>query len=306
MRRNVLISAATVAAAAGLALSVTACDSQSSDADSPRTHHSGTVTTTESAPTSTPVQTTARPTPTTATPTTSTSTPSTDNHEPSTGSATGSANTQRSKIFQKSQGFDFLQTPGVAVPGGKFQAQTGSCSFGWLVNSQSESADRKYMVTAGHCGNEGERVYVRDNNGNDTEVGEIVNSTNGRLGNGADYALIDVTNAAREAKLPLSDPDFDGWQSQSWVAENKPRICRLGYRTGISCGNYMYMKDNTIFYEGIQDHGDSGGPVWAETGDGKRYAIGVASYGYDDDATATGAAALEPWMNQFDLQIYVS
>lgn len=312
MYRKILTTVATLTAAVGLTAALTACDAReilalsplindpvATTAPGPQTFATGTT----RAPvpdreTRTPVTTPAADAPTPA-PTATTSS--------GTSSSTTTTDTRRSKIYHNSAGFEFLERPGQVVPGGKFITDSGTaCSFGWMVFSRTETNGRKYMVTAGHCGRQGDRVYIRGDDGYDTEVGEIVDSTGGRLGNGSDYALVEVTNTTRNARLPLTDPDFDGWKSQAWVAANAPRICRLGYRTGISCGNYLQMKNNTIFYEGIQDHGDSGGPVWAETGDGKRYAIGVTSYGFAEDATAAGAAALEPWMAKFDLGIYTS
>lgn len=212
-----------------------------------------------------------------------------------------------SGIYQNSEGFDFLATPGTVVPGGKYTTSSGSsCSFGWLVYSKTDTAKRKFMLTAGHCGKKGERVYIQGSNGKKAQVGQFVESTGGILSNGDDYALIDVTNSPREAQLPLSNPDFDGWKTQQWVKENNPKICRLGFRTGVSCGPYQEMKNHTIFYRGISDHGDSGGPVWAETRSGKRYAVGVTSYGYDSDATLAGAASITPYMNKYSLGIYTS
>lgn len=313
MRRTFLATVAALATTVGLATTLTACDAgeilalsplidapeTTADSGSPTFAADATRSPVQDGETRTPVTTPAADTPI-PTPTATTS-------SGASSSTTTTGTTRRSKIYQNSEGFEFLETPGQVVPGGKFISSSGTgCSFGWMVYSRNETNGRKYMVTAGHCGDQGDRVYIRGEDGYDTEVGEIVDSTGGRLSDGSDYALVEVTNTARSAQLPLTDPDFDGWQSQAWVAANNPRICRLGYRTGISCGTYLQMKNNTIFYEGIQDHGDSGGPVWAETGDGKRYAIGITSYGFTEDATAAGAAALEPWMDKFDLGIYTS
>lgn len=309
MRRNFLTSAAVLTTAVGLAMTLTACDGGDNSASS--TPEDVVVTVTDTA-TRSPETTTAAPSPDptpAATPTTSAS--GSGHSAQGSGSVTlngGSTNTtQRSKIFHSSEGFEFLKTPGVVMPGGKYITSAGSaCSFGWLVHSTTEAADRKYMLTAGHCGTKGDLVYTRDQRGNDTLVGEFVESTGDLLRDGSDYALIDVTDSARQAELPFEEPRFEGWVDQAWVQANNPQICRVGFRTGVSCGSYLEMKNNTIFYEGISDHGDSGGPVWAVDSNGDRWAVGVTSYGFAEDATMAGAAAIEPWMDRYSLGIYSS
>lgn len=300
MRRNFLTSAAALATATGLALTLTACgDSDDSAAPAPEDVMVPVTDTATESPETGAV--TADPDPTSA------AAPTEPAPDPVNLQGGSTGDTGRSKIFQNSEGFEFLETPGIVMPGGKYTTNAGSsCSFGWMVNSTSEAADRKYMLTAGHCGNQGDVVYVRDSNGNDTPVGEFVESTGDRLRDGSDYALIEVTDSARRAELPFEDPRFEGWVDQAWVEANNPDICRVGYRTGVSCGSYLGMKNNTILYEGISDHGDSGGPVWAVDRNGDRWAVGVTSYGFTEDATRAGAAAIEPWMTRYDLGIYSS
>lgn len=97
--------------------------------------------------------------------------------------------------------------------------------------------------------------------------------------------------------------NVQGIATLNQIQRDELYICRLGFRSGISCGYYIARRGEFVFqYRNISDHGDSGGPVWVQMGDGRRMAAGVHSFGQASDATQAGAAAILPVVN--DLSRY--
>lgn len=218
------------------------------------------------------------------------------------------------RIYRKSEGWEILEYPPYVMPGGRFVVESADgsrsqCSFGWWVYNQDEPS-RHYVTSAGHCGEKGDQVYIQDNSGRYQKVGEFVWSafdTENRS-SPIDHALIELTVSPQsvEGTPAVQNLKLVGWASASWLEEAQPRICRLGYRSGLSCGSYRGMVENYMFsYDNISDHGDSGGAIWAVSPDNPRevYAVGMASYGFEEDATSAGASLLAPIMGEFDMTI---
>ncbi|MGP9723675.1 S1 family peptidase [Corynebacterium sp. AOP40-9SA-29] len=234
--------------------------------------------------------------------------------------AEGKVDASDRKIYRNSRDFDYLNTMGKISPGVRYYIENGgSCSFGWTV-AKKDQPSRIYNLTAGHCGNEGDRVYITAASGEKVNVGEFVESyfdgTPDNVGPGDDYGLIEIYSEYQEyieatpsvnvGGTPLS---LGGWRSAEWLESAKPYICRLGWRSGLSCGNFQDMLNaKTLTFDAIQDQGDSGGAIWAvdptDQSEVNIYAVGVASFGYVEDATTAGAKVVGPMMDKFGFTIY--
>lgn len=204
-----------------------------------------------------------------------------------------------SKIFHSSEEWQWLKHPGTVIPGGKFvNIDAGkSCSVGWIVTTER----RAFILTAGHCGDVGDRAALPRRNGRLTPVGQFVESRFAGVGS-RDDALIELYDSARwTATIPL-DMAATKIATPQWADTHRPRVCRLGYRTGLSCGAYLNTDGTIIEYRGIDDHGDSGGPVFA-LWDGDLYALGVYSYLSKTDATRAGTSAIADTLDHWGLKL---
>lgn len=220
-------------------------------------------------------------------------------------------NSQR-QIMHSSEGWEFLENVGSIMPGGKYSVlhgdgTTSECSFGWWVFNEAEP-NRHYMATAGHCGDEGDLVYIEDSEGETYQVGEFVWSQFDNVVAGVDHALIELTVNPEfvTGTPPIEGVQVVGSADLDWLTATQPMICRLGYRTGISCGQFRSVESGVAFsYDGIVDHGDSGGAIWAvdPSDSTKIYAVGITAYMFTEDATNSGATALQPLLAQFGLTV---
>ncbi|UDL73786.1 S1 family peptidase [Corynebacterium uberis] len=222
------------------------------------------------------------------------------------------------KIYRNSEDFTFLNDMGRVAPGAKYQTERGMCSFGWAV-AYASSPSRRFNLTAGHCGEIGEKIYIPSTDGQFYNVGEFVwkrlDGSGKTVGPGPDYGLIEIypdyyryVDGTPPVTLGGQPLRLKGWKSAQWLAAEKPYICRLGWRSGLSCGNYQAMLNSmTLTFDAIQDHGDSGGAIWAmdpaDPTNTTVFAVGVASWMRNDDATTAGAKVIEPVMESQGLTI---
>lgn len=204
-----------------------------------------------------------------------------------------------SKISHNSEDWLWLETSKVVTPGSYILNKTGSksCSTGWIVGQK----ERYFILTAGHCGKRGDNFYLPDGT---TYIGQMVESMYVKVGD-ADYGLIELSpNAPVDSSPQFKNLKLLGWRGYDWIEENDPRICHLGYRTGLSCGDYLEITPGgNVTFRGFCDHGDSGGPVFALTKDGM-YAVGVLSGNGIGDASRTYSMAIQPPMERWGLVIY--
>lgn len=267
-----------------------------------------------------------QPTTSSASPNTSSSPSSSATTNSRSGTAAQSATVddgqvQQRKVFRDSESFAYLDERGGVQPGAKYVIEradgtAGSCSFGWSVGPKNDTS-KLYNLTAGHCGEVGDKVFAFNSNGQRVQVGQFVMSqldgTKESIGPGADYALIsfnsNVTNAVGTPSVAFDGRQVNlaGWAGADWLQQNRPYMCRIGYRSGLSCGNYQDMASAmSVMFDNISDHGDSGGAIFAldPTDQNTVYAVAVNSYGNNSDATSAGGKIIEPMMNEYDLQIY--
>lgn len=209
---------------------------------------------------------------------------------------------EHSPIYHNSTDWMWLARPPRLVPGAQFQNSTTSsaCSTGFFVHK----GDREFILTAGHCGDVGDQITMVDADGDEMYVGEVVESEWTHVGD-VDYGLIDLSNAKAgwRSSMPTEEK-LDGWAHAEWLLNAKPRLCRLGYKTGLSCGKFLGIKGQTVTYESISDRGDSGGPVFAVV-DGKLYAVALTSGVSDDDKTIASAQLVENAFERWGLKLYV-
>ena len=204
---------------------------------------------------------------------------------------------------------EYFMTAGVLTPGvAIYNADSsGRCSAGHFVGD----GERLFILTAGHCGDQGDTFFYKDRAGDNVKIGEMVleaRNTNTDRINSADIALIEVSNpAAQVSTSPALNAPLAGWMPLEDFALTKPTICRAGSTRGVSCGNFIDRhEDQGLFTFGNDSApGDSGGPVYASI-DGKLWAVGVLSFGNDQDPSDVEVGAMEigNTMKQFDLKLY--
>ncbi|MDN5724184.1 MAG: S1 family peptidase [Corynebacterium sp.] len=189
------------------------------------------------------------------------------------------------KVYRNSADFQFLDTDGTLAPGAKYivdgSGGQGNCSFGWMVHPEGDNS-RLLNLTAGHCGDVGDKIY-------------------------SDY--FGYASATPSVSMGSTQVEVKGWAGKDWLEENQPYMCRLGFRSGLSCGNFQQMtNDISMTYDAISDHGDSGGAVWAfdpsDSSQTSIYAVGVTSWLRYEDAATAGAKTVESVMNAQNLKIY--
>ncbi|WP_448394005.1 Rv1815 family serine proteinase [Mycolicibacterium sp. XJ879] len=164
-------------------------------------------------------------------------------------------------------------SPGIVVhPGMEIRQDNTVCTLGFV------DLHARVAFTAGHCRGSG---HVRDRNGNfvGTQVQFRDNTPNGAtvdtnhqitdwqiIGLGPDVA---VNNVLPGGRLLVSDPAV--------VPTPGLPVCHFGVVTGESCGTIESV-NNGWFTMGngvVSGKGDSGGPVYVVTPDGRAAIIGM-------------------------------
>lgn len=127
----------------------------------------------------------------------------------------------------------------------------------------------QYGVTAGHCLRPAARV--RDGAGN--TIGWAESVVNDDLNtNTFGYGLVRLYPGVRVSDS-LGDLRIGSIDDNPTVGS---RACKLGSRTGSSCGTIAAVGGNTIRIDGMySDQGDSGGAVFYNTGDNQVAFLGI-------------------------------
>lgn len=204
--------------------------------------------------------------------------------------------------------YRWLSNPGKIVPGGlmyriKSNGEPYSCSMGWMAYRD----DTAYIVTAGHCGEPGDVMYIPSPNGG-IEIGHVVVSQYDRFASGEfsrDHGLIEITQPSLvDPYLPTGE-EIKGWRTPEWAEQNGYAVCKLGATFGYSCGEFISMeRDGQFSFRGYGERGDSGGPVWARTPEGDAYAIGVFSNLNDYAKIGLGAMSITEVMEGAGLTLW--
>lgn len=238
---------------------------------------------------------------------------------------------EKREILRDSESYQYLSTPNYIEPSARYYVDSAeglaSCSFGWFVQEKG-NRDATYNLTAGHCGNPGDKVYMDPSGTEDPRqfigVGEFVwqafDSESSAMNGGDDYALIQFYPELVDEDVMTGTPNFQifgkqgelelaGWEDSTWLEKNKPYMCRLGWRSGITCGEYQKMVDDTnVAFDGITDHGDSGGVIWAfDPADSSMHtiqAVAITSWvNFAEDAATTNGKTIDKVMTGMDLGV---
>jgi hypothetical protein len=166
-----------------------------------------------------------------------------------------------------------LASPGVAVyPGMEIRQDTNKCTLGF-IDLQTRTG-----YTAGHCrgsgpvgdvnGNViGHQTVFRDNTPNGTTVA-------------TDHLISDWEAIALAPDVQINDL-LPGGRALSFDPAVTPQkgqqVCHFGVVTGESCGTVDSVNNGwfTMTNGVISDKGDSGGPVYVLTGDGRAAIVGM-------------------------------
>lgn len=210
-----------------------------------------------------------------------------------------------SQIYVIPGDWSFLETPGMIIPGALMTnvTRSGQCSQGWIAGRDQEV----YMVTAGHCGEVGDRFSIRDAYGNEAVFGEVTWSAFEQV-SGYDLGLIYIYPEAHhliDPAIPLNDVVVQGTATPAELERQHPMVCRIGYRTEAYCGTYLnYTSEGLFDYRGFAKPGDSGGPVFVIDNQGNYWAAGVTSYITYTDGSRQSAMSIAEMMNYFGLTLY--
>jgi hypothetical protein len=186
--------------------------------------------------------------------------------------------------------------PNVPVfPGMEVRQDTNMCTIGF-VDLQTHTA-----FTAGHCrgsGSAGDRdgnvighqTLFRDN----TPNGAVV-STNDLI---ADWEMIQLgpevaaNNVLPSGRVLVADPTV--------VPQRGQAVCHFGVVTGESCGTVDSVNNGwfTMANGVVSQRGDSGGPVYALTDDGRAVIIGMFNSTWGQSPAAVSWQAADQQVRQ--------
>ncbi|MFE2586106.1 S1 family peptidase [Streptomyces sp. NPDC059378] len=169
-----------------------------------------------------------------------------------------------------------------AINGGDYIANSSvSCSYGFTVRKKSDP-DYKAILTAGHCTNTSGNDWSKSD-------GTYIGYTTGHnVADGNDFGLIRAYNANVTYYGNVEAANGDS-QDISYSRDSKvyETACASGYRSKYACGTIIYKNQTINYSDGMtvtgmdvaqicRDHGDSGGPLFADDA-----ALGLLSGGND-------------------------
>lgn len=167
-----------------------------------------------------------------------------------------------------------LASPGTLVyPGMEVRQGTAVCTLGFVDLST------RTVFTAGHCRGGGGSVTDRDGNvigqptffRDNTPNGATV-STDHQISDWEAIALspdVQLNNVLPGGRVLTFDP--------SVVPQQGQRVCHFGVVTGESCGTVEAVNNDwfTMANGVVSQKGDSGGPVYVLTDDGRAVIVGM-------------------------------
>lgn len=152
------------------------------------------------------------------------------------------------------------------------------CTLGFIT---IERATRHAAaLTAGHCGNVGDKVYSEDGS---LEYGTLVRSVRPVSDDFVteDVALIrfDGPDAPRSVNNRVGGKPVLGFLTAAQANALRPLLCKQGARTGVSCGTAeggqaVISSDRLMHVALSGNDGDSGAPVYVPAAEGI-WAIGI-------------------------------
>ncbi len=163
------------------------------------------------------------------------------------------------------------------LPGSKVHvvhadATASTCTVGPYVSYRSPAGEKLYAaITAGHCGDNGDAVYRVRGDGSREHISNIFGAVNDRTSN--DYALLPLNTSYVNPKagVPYTPQGIILVQELAAASvQGVPvSLCSYGVSTGDRCGPLVEVVGGRIHAKFPSSHGDSGGPVWANTANGE-------------------------------------
>lgn len=191
------------------------------------------------------------------------------------------------------------------------------CTAGFTVR---DAAGIPLMLTSGHCDGGGLVGVFYRGTGQLEPLGSFVRNVFEDSAPGEPYVpeLPDIGVVGLSAtSVPVATSLLN---RTPITAVARPRVgerlCKVGSYTGMSCGTVTKVSSSKVHFTAANRHGDSGGPVYRENGDGTVTAIAINNAMPNPEADCridhTGARdcvgtviadLVQPWMNRWGLRI---
>lgn len=162
--------------------------------------------------------------------------------------------------------------------------ESSVCTAGPIIKLPNETPA---ILTAGHCGEDGDVVSWKSPSGSEITIGTLRMSVNRPIGMvWHDYAIVPISVDNVRIDIGHKRPPT-GFMSVDQLYAFRQRgpigICSVGAITGSRCGDLDTVNTvtNRILSNLKADHGDSGGPVFIPHSNGATEVVGILR-GYDD------------------------
>lgn len=190
-------------------------------------------------------------------------------------------------------------TPAVAeappMPGVEIEDDSSSCTAGFAA----QGADGFYLLTSGHCDAHDGAEWTY---GDEAPLGQITISEKD------DDANLDAALILLEPELGAPVGSIagryvvSGFLDESQLEIGMP-ICKVGARTGETCGEITSLDGDEIEASVFSLHGDSGSPGFVKNPDGTVSAVGLLSGSPDGDDYLSYFILLGPLLGKWGLNL---
>lgn len=181
------------------------------------------------------------------------------------------------------------------IPGMEVNSDTSTCTAGFAAQGGDGAY---YLLTAGHC-DAGDGAQWTD--AGDDPLGTITASDYN--GDDHDAAIIRLDPAAG-----VPDGSIGGrYRVRDVLAPEQIEIgmtlCKIGERTGETCGAITSVDGNLVEAKVFSLNGDSGSPGFVIHPDGSASAVGILASSPEGDDNTTDFVLVWPLLNQWGLRI---
>ncbi|HEU0190536.1 MAG TPA: trypsin [Mycobacterium sp.] len=180
------------------------------------------------------------------------------------------------------------------MPGIEILDDTSSCTAGFAV---AGGAGSHYLLTSGHCASDDGSPWV---DAQDNPLGTIVDIENN--GGDHDMAAILLVSAAG-----MPSGDVAGHRVRDALSPDQITVgmtlCKLGARTGETCGDVTSVGGNTVEANVFSIEGDSGSPGYVVNPDGTASAVGILAGGPEGDDTKSYFIMVGPLLPRWGLRL---